>query len=128
MIGLVSGHISGEVSRTSSSPTWTQRSTTRRLTRNSADEKDVVQEAFERAFRFFTSVRSDNVRSWLFTIVRRTWYARVAKPGNRIPSIEYDELTDRRSAQVLQVEELLIRREQGRVRARCCRTAAGRLS
>jgi RNA polymerase sigma-70 factor, ECF subfamily len=83
----------------------------------------VVQEAVVRAFRFFTSVRTDNVRSWLFTIVRRTWYARVAKPGNRIPSIEYDELTDRRSAEVLQVEELLIRREQ----AECVRGAVEQL-
>jgi len=59
----------------------------RRLTRNSADAEDVVQEAVVRAFRFVTSVRTDNVRSWLFTIVRRTWYARVAKPGNRIPYV-----------------------------------------
>ena len=82
------------------------------LTRNDADAEDVVQDAVVRAFRFFSSVRTDNARSWLFTIVRRTWYARLAKPGNRIPSTEYDELTDRRSAEVPRVDELLIRREQ----------------
>jgi RNA polymerase sigma factor (sigma-70 family) len=82
------------------------------LTRNDADAEDVVQDAVVRAFRFFSSVRTDNARSWLFTIVRRTWYARVAKPGNRIPSTEYDELTDRRSGEVPQMDDLLIRREQ----------------
>jgi RNA polymerase sigma factor (sigma-70 family) len=82
------------------------------LTRNDADAEDVVQDAVVRAFRFFSSVRTDNARSWLFTIVRRTWYARLAKPGNRIPSTEYDELTDRRSGEVPQMDDLLIRREQ----------------
>jgi len=88
------------------------------LTRNDADAEDVVQDAVVRAFRFFSSVRTDNARSWLFTIVRRTWYARLAKRGNRIPSTEYDELTDRRSAEVPRVDELLIRREQAE-RVRC---------
>src|SRR6201987_766877 len=82
------------------------------LTRNDADAEDVVQDTVVRAFRFFSSVRTDNARSWLFTIVRRTWYARLAKPGNRIPSTEYDELTDRRSGEVPQMDDLLIRREQ----------------
>ena len=82
------------------------------LTRNDADAEDVVQDAVVRAFRFFSSVRTDNARSWLFTIVRRTWYARLAQPGNRIPSIEYDEVTDRRSDEVPRMDELLIRREQ----------------
>jgi RNA polymerase sigma factor (sigma-70 family) len=82
------------------------------LTRNDADAEDVVQDAVVRAFRFFSSVRTDNARSWFFTIVRRTWYARLAKPGNRIPSTEYDELTDRRSGEVPQMDDLLIRREQ----------------
>jgi RNA polymerase sigma factor (sigma-70 family) len=82
------------------------------LTRNDADAEDVVQDAVVRAFRFFSSVRTDNARSWLFTIVRRAWYARLAKPDNRIPSTEYDELTDRRSDEVLRMDEPLIRREQ----------------
>ena len=42
------------------------------LTRNDADAEDVVQDAVVRAFGFFSSVRTDNARSWLFTIVRRT--------------------------------------------------------
>jgi RNA polymerase sigma factor (sigma-70 family) len=82
------------------------------LTRNDAEAEDVVQDTAVRAFRFFSSVRTDNARSWLFTIVRRTWYARLAKPGNRISSTEYDELTDRRSDEVPQMDDLLIRREQ----------------
>jgi RNA polymerase sigma-70 factor (ECF subfamily) len=82
------------------------------LTRNDADAEDVVQDAVVRAFRFFSSVRTDNARSWLFTIVRRTWYARLAKPDQRIPTTEYDELTDGRSDEVARMDELLIRREQ----------------
>ena len=82
------------------------------LTRNDAEAEDVVQDAAVRAFRFFSSVRTDNARSWLLTIVRRTWCGRLAKPDHRIPSTEYDELTDRRSDEVPSMDELLIRREQ----------------
>jgi RNA polymerase sigma-70 factor, ECF subfamily len=82
------------------------------LTRNDADAEDVVQDAVVRAFRFFASVRTDNARSWLFTIVRRTWYARLGQPGHRVPSTEYSELTDRRSDEVPRMDDLLIRREQ----------------
>lgn len=38
--------------------------------------------------------------------------ARLGKPGNRIPSTEYNELTDRRADEVLRMDELLMRREQ----------------
>jgi RNA polymerase sigma-70 factor, ECF subfamily len=44
------------------------------LTRNDHDAEDVVQEACLRAFRFFDGFRGGDVRAWLLTIVRNTYY------------------------------------------------------
>jgi RNA polymerase sigma-70 factor, ECF subfamily len=44
------------------------------LTRNDHDAEDVVQEAYLRAFRFFDGFRGGDVRAWLMTIVRNTYY------------------------------------------------------
>jgi RNA polymerase sigma-70 factor (ECF subfamily) len=46
------------------------------LTKNDADAEDVVQDAYVRALRFFSSLRGDDARAWLLTIVRNTWYGR----------------------------------------------------
>ena len=46
------------------------------LTKNEADAEDVVQDASVRALRFFSSLRGEDARAWLFTIVRNTWYGR----------------------------------------------------
>jgi RNA polymerase sigma-70 factor (ECF subfamily) len=44
------------------------------LTRNNQDAEDVVQEAYLRAFRFFSNFRGDDARAWLLKIVRNTCY------------------------------------------------------
>src|SRR5262245_33445751 len=49
------------------------------LTRNDAEAEDVVQDACVRALRFFSSLREDDARAWLFAIVRNTWYSRVTR-------------------------------------------------
>ena len=49
------------------------------LTRNDSDAEDVVQDACIRAMRFINSLRDENARAWLFTIVRNTWYSRVTR-------------------------------------------------
>ena len=41
------------------------------LTRNGSDAEDVVQEAMLRAFRFIDSLRAEDGRAWLLSIVRR---------------------------------------------------------
>ena len=46
------------------------------LTKNDGDAEDVVQNASERALRFFSSLRGEDARAWLLTIVRNTWYGR----------------------------------------------------
>ena len=51
------------------------------LTKSDADAEDVVQDAAVRALRFFSSLRNDDARAWLLTIVRNTWYARFSKVG-----------------------------------------------
>ena len=42
------------------------------LSRSEADARDIVQEAFERALRYFASYRGEAARTWLLTIVRNT--------------------------------------------------------
>ena len=49
------------------------------LTRNDAEAEDVVQDACVRALRFFSSLRDDDARAWLFTIVRNTYFSRVSR-------------------------------------------------
>lgn len=44
------------------------------LLRSRSDAEDAVQEAYLRAFRAFDSFRGEDVRPWLFAIVRNTAY------------------------------------------------------
>ena len=44
------------------------------LTKSDADAEDVVQDAAVRALRYFSSLRNDDARAWLLTIVRNTYY------------------------------------------------------
>jgi len=42
------------------------------LTRNEHDARDIVQESYLRAFRFFNSYKDGDPRAWLMSIVRNT--------------------------------------------------------
>src|ERR1700688_4997613 len=64
------------------------------LTRNEADAEDVVQDAYVRAFKSFSSFRGDDARSWLLTIVRNTWYGRFPRGAGRLPMSSIDETGD----------------------------------
>jgi RNA polymerase sigma-70 factor, ECF subfamily len=44
------------------------------LSRSDADARDIVQEAFVRALRYFEGFRGDSARAWLLSIVRNTAY------------------------------------------------------
>jgi RNA polymerase sigma-70 factor (ECF subfamily) len=81
------------------------------LTRNDADAQDVVQDAAVRALRFFSSLRGDSPRAWLLTIVRNTWYAKVAQREARPRVTEYDEMADPRLDQHPDPETLLMRQQ-----------------
>src|SRR3954470_833428 len=68
------------------------------LTKNEAEAEDVVQDACLRAMRFFSSLRGDDARAWLFTIVRNTWYSRLSRKKGVVdanpPAHEVDEPID----------------------------------
>lgn len=48
-----------------------------------ADADDIVQDAMLRAFRSFESLRGDNVKSWLLTIVRNCFYTALDSARSR---------------------------------------------
>jgi RNA polymerase sigma factor (sigma-70 family) len=81
------------------------------LTRSDSDAEDVLQDAAVRALRFFSSLRSDDARAWLLTIVRNTWYARFSKAGNADHHAVFDETRDDRPDEQLDPEALVIQRQ-----------------
>jgi len=44
------------------------------LSSNDSDAQDIVQEAYLRAFKFFSGFRGENSRAWLLQIVRNAFY------------------------------------------------------
>jgi RNA polymerase sigma-70 factor, ECF subfamily len=81
------------------------------LTRNDTDAEDVVQDACLRAMRFFSSLRDDNPRAWLFTIVRNTWYSRVSRRKDlreAAPSADRDRPGEEQPDDALDPEERLL--------------------
>jgi RNA polymerase sigma-70 factor (ECF subfamily) len=81
------------------------------LTKNEADAEDVVQDACMRALRFFSSLRGDDARAWLLTIVRNTWYGRFSRPGGSAQPAVFDEATDNRPDDSRGPEALMIQQE-----------------
>ena len=66
------------------------------LTKNEAEAEDVVQDACVRAMRYFASLRGDDARAWLFTIVRNTWYSRVSRRSSLTEASPLDSTRDER--------------------------------
>ena len=81
------------------------------LTKNDADAEDVVQDAYVRALRFFSSLRGEDARAWLLTIVRNTWYGRFPRrAGDRVTTVA-DEDADNRTDESLDPEARLIQQQ-----------------
>ena len=78
------------------------------LTRNDTDAEDVVQDACVRAIRFFSSLRNDDARAWLFTIVRNAWYSRVSRKANVAEGTRLNDGQDERPDNALDPEERLL--------------------
>jgi RNA polymerase sigma-70 factor (ECF subfamily) len=78
------------------------------LTRNDADAEDVVQDACVRALRFFSSLRDDDARAWLFAIVRNTWYSRASRRASLPQTAPWNGAEDERSDAGLDPEERLL--------------------
>jgi RNA polymerase sigma-70 factor (ECF subfamily) len=69
------------------------------LTKNDADAEDVVQDASVRALRFFSSLRGEDARAWLLTIVRNTWYGRFPRrAGSAVTTVAEEDANDRADA------------------------------
>ena len=81
------------------------------LTKNEADAEDVVQDAYVRALRFFSSLRDENARAWLFTIVRNTWYGRFPRRAGSAMMTVADEDADNRPDASLDPEAQLIQQQ-----------------
>jgi RNA polymerase sigma factor (sigma-70 family) len=81
------------------------------LTKNDADAEDVVQDAYVRALRFFSSLRGEDARAWLFTIVRNTWYGRFPRRGGSPMMTVADEDADNRADESLDPEAQLIQQQ-----------------
>src|SRR5579859_2388243 len=88
------------------------------LTRNEHDAKDVVQDAFLRAFKFFGGFRGANSRAWLLAIVRNAcydWFAKNHRPeiaavfDEEIHALEDDSPTPE-SAFLQNADQQMVRR------------------
>ena len=78
------------------------------LTRNDAEAEDVVQDACVRAMRFFSSLRDDDARAWLFTIVRNTWFSRVSRRAKMTAGAPLTDGPDQWPDNALDPEERLL--------------------
>src|ERR1700688_4205465 len=81
------------------------------LTKNDVDAEDVVQDAYLRALRFFSSLRGDDARAWLLTIVRNTWYGRFPRRAGSPVMTVADEEADNRPDASLDPEAQLIQQQ-----------------
>ena len=79
------------------------------LTRNDSDAEDVVQDACLRAMRFFSSLRGDDARGWLFAIVRNTWYSRISRRQDA-GDVSSGPAIEERPDQALDPEERLLQK------------------
>ncbi|MYM98391.1 sigma-70 family RNA polymerase sigma factor [Duganella vulcania] len=61
------------------------------LTRNQHDADDLVQSAYLRAFRFADGFRGGDVRAWLLTIVRHTYYSTLRDGQAQRGDVSFDE-------------------------------------
>ncbi len=61
------------------------------LTRSDQDARDIVQEAYLRAFKFFDGFRGGNGRAWLLGIVRNTFYTWLRQNRKQDSNTPFDE-------------------------------------
>src|SRR4030088_1719487 len=81
------------------------------LTKNDADAEDVVQDAYVRALRFFSSLQGEDARAWLFAIVRNTWYGRFPRRAGGTVTTVADTEVDTRADASLDPEAQMMQRQ-----------------
>jgi len=85
------------------------------LTRNDQDAQDVVQEAYLRAFRFFSGFRGGEARAWLLKIVRNTCYTWLQQNRPQHATEEFDERLFGPDPLAPNPEEALLRSDSGKL-------------
>jgi RNA polymerase sigma-70 factor (ECF subfamily) len=78
------------------------------LTKSHAEAEDIVQDACLRALRYFSSLRDDDARPWLFAIVWNTWYSRLSRRTDLAEVRAQGPLKRERPDQTLDPEERLL--------------------
>jgi len=78
------------------------------LTRSHEDAEDVVQEAFLRAFSAFESLRGEDAKPWLLTIVRNTCMTWLKRNRNGSQAILFEEALQDRREHAPDPEEILL--------------------
>src|SRR5207245_9742171 len=81
------------------------------LTKNEADAEDVVQDASVRALRFFSSLRGQDARAWLLTIVRNIWYGRFSRRDDPDRAAAFSEMNDDRPDPTLSPEAQIMQQQ-----------------
>jgi RNA polymerase sigma-70 factor, ECF subfamily len=82
------------------------------LTRDDADAQDVVQEAYLRALRFFSSFTGAGGRAWLLAIVRNTAYSWMQRHRQTLVAFDENEHLQECGAPVAEAELLLQARRE----------------
>jgi len=61
------------------------------MTRNNEDARDIVQEAYLRAYKYFAGFHGEDARAWLLAIVRKTCYTWFERHRQDVLMTVYDE-------------------------------------
>lgn len=85
------------------------------LVRNTQDAEDVVQEAYLRAFKFFSGFQGGDARAWLLKIVRNTSYSFLAKNRAAALAEEFDEQVHGRDVPTSDAETVMVRNVESRM-------------
>jgi RNA polymerase sigma-70 factor (ECF subfamily) len=83
------------------------------LMRNEQDAQEVVQEAYLRAFRFFSGFHGGDARAWLMKIVRNTCYTWLHTNRPLQEAMEFDENFSPPDHHAPNPEELLLQNDRG---------------
>ena len=83
------------------------------LMRTEQDAQDVVQEAYLRAFRFFSGFHGGDARAWLMKIVRNTCYSWLRANRPLQDAAELDENFSAPDYHAPNPEELLLQNDSG---------------
>ncbi|MBC7928407.1 MAG: sigma-70 family RNA polymerase sigma factor [Bryobacteraceae bacterium] len=82
------------------------------LTRNEEDARDIVQESYLRALRFFGSFHGEDARVWLLKIVRNTCYSWIKQNRPWELAASFDEVMHSGAAADLTPESLVLEKAE----------------